>query len=149
MRSVRWTYQIQNWWYSPPVKPGLGDIEGNEGVYGLQRAFRIAGARYLIMSLWQVPDKETMEFMETFYRNWLEKAQPIPKAFRITQKEMREKYKDPYAWAGLRLAGISPLTIKNIPTSQNCNISTLANQHIITPHTAVQPSVANSSTHQS
>jgi CHAT domain-containing protein/tetratricopeptide (TPR) repeat protein len=82
---------------------GLGDIQGNEGVYGLQRAFKIAGAKYLMMSLWQVPDEETKEFMITFYRNWLNEKRSIPDAFRITQKEMREKYNDPYLWAGFVL----------------------------------------------
>jgi CHAT domain-containing protein len=50
---------------------GLGEIKGNEGVYGLQRAFKKAGVEYIIMSLWQVPDKETSEFMQMFYNKWL------------------------------------------------------------------------------
>ncbi len=79
---------------------GLGDIQGNEGVYGLQRAFKIAGAKYLIMSLWQVPDKQTKEFMETFYKRWLNDKLSIPDAFRKTQKEMQKKFVDPYSWAG-------------------------------------------------
>ncbi|MBK7408905.1 MAG: CHAT domain-containing protein [Saprospirales bacterium] len=82
---------------------GLGDIQGNEGVYGLQRAFKIAGAKYLIMSLWQVPDQETATFMVAFYRNWLEEKMPIPDAFRAAQKAMRERFINPYSWAGFVL----------------------------------------------
>lgn len=82
---------------------GLGDIQGSEGVFGLQRAFKIAGAKYIMMSLWQVPDKETSEFMISFYNNWLDKKMDIRTAFQTTQKEMRAMYKDPYLWAGFVL----------------------------------------------
>jgi len=82
---------------------GLGDIQGNEGVYGLQRAFKIAGAKYLIMSLWQVPDKQTSLLMTTFYKKWLEENMAIPEAFRAAQKELREAGLDPYQWAGFVL----------------------------------------------
>ena len=90
---------------------GLGDIEGNEGVYGLQRAFSIAGTRYLIMSLWQVDDEKTTRFMNTFYRHWLGINNPgkdhqemdIHAAFLQTQKEMRDLFIDHYSWAGFIL----------------------------------------------
>ncbi len=82
---------------------GLGDIQGNEGVYGLQRAFKIAGAKYLIMSLWQVPDKQTSLLMTTFYKKWLEDKMTIPDAFHAAQKEMRDNGLDPYNWAGFVL----------------------------------------------
>jgi len=80
---------------------GLGDIKGSEGVYGLQRAFKMAGARYLVMSLWQVPDKETAEFMTLFYSKLI-KLKDIRNAFNETQKEMQAKY-DPYFWAAFVL----------------------------------------------
>jgi CHAT domain-containing protein/tetratricopeptide (TPR) repeat protein len=80
---------------------GLGDIKGSEGVFGLQRAFKMAGVNYLIMSLWQVPDKETSEFMQLFYKNLL-KLKDIPKSFQKTQKIMRQKY-DPYYWGAFVL----------------------------------------------
>lgn len=80
---------------------GLGDIKGSEGVYGLQRAFKMAGAQTLIMSLWQVPDKETEEFMTTFY-SLLVKNNNIRMAFTGTQEMMRKKY-DPYYWAAFVL----------------------------------------------
>ncbi|MBK9722528.1 MAG: tetratricopeptide repeat protein [Saprospiraceae bacterium] len=90
---------------------GLGEIQGNEGVYGLQRAFKIAGAKYLIMSLWQVPDKQTSLLMTTFYKKWLNAEGPdnggkkmtIPDAFHAAQKELREIGLDPYQWAGFVL----------------------------------------------
>ena len=82
---------------------GLGDIAGNEGVYGLQRAFKIAGVRYLIMSLWQVPDFQTQVFMSAFYKHWLEGKKPVPEAFRATQSELRAKYGEAFKWAGFVL----------------------------------------------
>ena len=78
---------------------GLGDIRGNEGVYGLQRAFKIAGVENLIMSLWKVPDIETTEFMQEFYKNVFER-QSVNRAFYNAQSKMKNKYrKDPYKWA--------------------------------------------------
>jgi CHAT domain-containing protein len=80
---------------------GLGDIAGSEGVYGLQRAFKMAGTNFLIMSLWQVPDKETSEFMQTFYTLLLHNRD-LQKSFSQTQAEMRQKY-DPFFWAAFVL----------------------------------------------
>ena len=82
---------------------GQGDVKGNEGVEGLQRGFKMAGARYIIMSLWAVPDKETTEFMGIFYDNWLD-SKDIHAAFRNTQIAMSNKYKsDPFKWAAFVL----------------------------------------------
>ncbi|MFO8068025.1 MAG: tetratricopeptide repeat protein [Bacteroidales bacterium] len=80
---------------------GLGDIKGSEGVYGLQRAFKMAGTKHMIMSLWKVPDKETAEFMETFYKLLLEEND-LYHAFLETQRKMRALY-DPFYWAAFVL----------------------------------------------
>jgi CHAT domain-containing protein len=80
---------------------GLGDINGNEGVFGLQRAFKTAGAQNLIMSLWQVPDKATAEFMELFYKNLI-RIKDISVAFRKAQLTMCKKY-EPFYWAAFVL----------------------------------------------
>jgi CHAT domain-containing protein len=80
---------------------GLGDIKGSEGVYGLQRALKMAGVKYIIMSLWEIPDKETVEFMGEFYNNLL-KVKDIREAFYGAQKMMRAKY-DPYYWGAFVL----------------------------------------------
>lgn len=79
----------------------LGDIKGSEGVYGLQRAFKVAGADHLITTLWKISDSNhTVEFMETFYRLWLSEKKSIHQAFRETQMTLRIKYPHPYYWAG-------------------------------------------------
>ncbi len=80
---------------------GLGEIKGGEGVFGLQRAFKMAGANYIMMSLWQVPDKETAEFMTSFYADWFS-GMEIRDAFLKTQNTMKVKYA-PYYWAAFVL----------------------------------------------
>jgi CHAT domain-containing protein len=99
-------YEISNM-YFPKTKlvvlsaceTGLGDIQGNEGVYGLQRAFKIAGVKNLVMSLWQVDDLAASEFMQEFYKNIFEK-QDINSAFYQAQTVLKNKYRsDPYKWA--------------------------------------------------
>ena len=79
----------------------LGDIQGNEGVYGLQRAFKLAGVKNIILSLWQVPDKETAELMTIFYNNYLT-GKSINESFNLAQQSLRKKY-SPYYWAAFIL----------------------------------------------
>ena len=82
---------------------GLGDIDGSEGVYGLQRAFKMAGVDIIVMSLWKVPDIKTAEFMNLFYSNWMI-TKNIRKAFNLTQRKMQKKYKnEPLIWAAFVL----------------------------------------------
>jgi CHAT domain-containing protein len=80
---------------------GLGDIEGSEGVFGLQRAFKMAGVPYTMMSLWSVPDEQTAELMIQFY-TYLIDNQFITTAFSNAQRAMQKKY-PPYYWAGFVL----------------------------------------------
>ena len=77
---------------------GLGDIVGYEGVYGLQRAFKIAGVKNLVMSLWTVPDKVTAEFMIEFYKDMISGIS-IDGSFNSARAKIRHRYpNEPYKW---------------------------------------------------
>lgn len=81
---------------------GLGDISG-EGVFGLQRAFKMAGVRSILMALWKVDDKATQILMTSFYRLYTE-GKTKREALRLAQQEVRKSgYTDPYYWAGFVL----------------------------------------------
>jgi len=79
---------------------GLGDIKGSEGVFGLQRAFKLAGASTIVISLWKVPDTQTSELMQSFYKYYfLGKGYSKQGALKAAQKDIRQKYPNPYYWA--------------------------------------------------
>ena len=89
---------------------GLGKVEAGEGVFGLRRAFQVAGADAVLMSLWSVPDQETQELMTLFYEKWLA-GKDKHEAFREAQLEEREVVKKrygqdlPFYWAAFILVG--------------------------------------------
>jgi len=90
---------------------GRGDIKNGEGVFGLRRALQEAGAQKVLMSLWSVPDEETLELMESFYGRWLSGIEAHD-ALKEAQLEMREKVKAkhdgkdlPFYWGAFVLAG--------------------------------------------
>lgn len=85
---------------------GLGKIYGGEGVVGLTQSFLIAGAKGLIVSLWQVADQSTMEFMKGFYTLVKENNLTFDHALReIKMKFIKNKYSHPFYWAPFVMYG--------------------------------------------
>ncbi len=83
---------------------GLGEVINGEGVYGLQRAFQVAGSGTVILSLWQVSDEITQMLMSEFYRKWLEKGDKSI-AFREAQLSVMENYSSPFYWGAFVMIG--------------------------------------------
>lgn len=73
-----------------------------DGVVGLQRALKRAGVKTMLVSLWNVNDEVTKEFMIAFYDN-LFKFQDKYMAYKTAQLQIKEKYNDPYYWASFVL----------------------------------------------
>ncbi len=83
---------------------GVGEMKAGEGVYGLQRAFTIAGARVVLMSLWTVSDEATQVLMTNFYSH-LFKGKSMTTAFALAQQETRDQYPHPFYWSAFVLLG--------------------------------------------
>jgi CHAT domain-containing protein len=83
---------------------GLGEVKSGEGVYGLQRAFLVAGAETLIMSLWKVDDEATQLLMTNFYTNWLKPGNKQA-AFKEAQLQLMTKFPEPYYWGAFVMVG--------------------------------------------
>ena len=86
---------------------GEGEIVNGEGVYGLRRAFTLAGAKSQLMSLWTVSDTGTKDLMVSYYQR-LQQGQGRGEALRQVQlamlngtltAESGERYDHPYYWA--------------------------------------------------
>lgn len=84
---------------------GLGDIHFGEGVYGLQRAFLVAGAKVLIMSMFKVDDAATQKLVDTFYRKWTT-TKNLRQSFIDAKKEIRVEYPEPIYWGAFMMIGI-------------------------------------------
>ena len=89
---------------------GLGETFVGEGVFGLRRAFQLAGARTVVMSLWSVPDEETATLMGDFYRRLKAgrgKARALQEASLALMKARRERYgaAHPFYWGAFVSVG--------------------------------------------
>ncbi|HEY6867253.1 MAG TPA: CHAT domain-containing tetratricopeptide repeat protein [Candidatus Eisenbacteria bacterium] len=86
---------------------GLGRLEGGEGVLGLTRAFLVAGARSVVVSLWSVEGQSTATFIEDFYRALLQRGQPREDALAAAKRALlaAEGTRSPYYWAPFVIAG--------------------------------------------
>jgi CHAT domain-containing protein len=85
---------------------GKGAIDYSEGVYGLLRAFRLAGAHDVMMTLWPLYDQSSSEFLSHFYKTWLGSADMTPsKALRQTQLSFIKQNKDSRLWAPYVMVG--------------------------------------------
>ncbi|HMJ84677.1 MAG TPA: CHAT domain-containing tetratricopeptide repeat protein, partial [Vicinamibacterales bacterium] len=90
---------------------GLGEMKAGEGVFGLRRAFQIAGARTVIMSLWSVDDEATRLWMRALYEGRLKKHLSTADAMQQTglsvlrARRARGETTHPFYWAGFVAAG--------------------------------------------
>ena len=85
----------------------LGDVSKSEGVYGLQRGFKKAGAESILMSLWKVDDDATCMLMTEFYKNWIQKGKnkhdALQEAMKTVRSHKEKGWDEPKYWAAFIL----------------------------------------------
>ncbi len=88
-------------------KTALGKDVRGEGNMGLTQAFMYAGAARVLVSLWNVNDESTPQFMARFYKALLQEKKSPAEALGIAQRWMAEetRWSSPYYWAGFELHG--------------------------------------------
>lgn len=84
---------------------GLGKEVKGEGLVGLTRGFMYAGAKRVVVSLWNVNDEKTAELMTNFYQKMLQENFSPAEALRMAQVEMWQKGYSPYYWGAFTLQG--------------------------------------------
>jgi CHAT domain-containing protein len=84
---------------------GRGDVKPGDGVYGLRRAFLVAGAETVVTSLWKVNDDVTPQLMESYYRHLLA-GLGRTSALREAMRELRRKQPHPHFWAAFTALGL-------------------------------------------
>jgi CHAT domain-containing protein/tetratricopeptide (TPR) repeat protein len=90
---------------------GLGALKVGEGVFGLRRAFQVAGVRTVIMSLWPVEDQATLEWMRALYAGRLQKHLSTADAMReasltiLRARRAKGQSTHPFYWGGFVAAG--------------------------------------------
>jgi CHAT domain-containing protein len=71
----------------------------------LQRAFLVAGAKVLIMSMFKVDDDATQKLILNFYRKWLT-SNNLRESFVEAKKELRVEYPEPIYWGSFMMIGL-------------------------------------------
>jgi CHAT domain-containing protein len=100
---------------------GLGQVHVGEGVFGLRRAFVLAGAKTLVMSLWKVPDEPTRELMEGFYRRLLA-GEGRAEALRQAQLALKVRYPEPFYWGAFICQGDPSPLGKDVPREEQADV---------------------------
>lgn len=90
---------------------GVGEVKAGEGVFGLRRAFQVAGVRTLILSLWPVEDESARQWMRALYRSRFAEGKETAEAVRaaslevLRQRQAKKLSTHPFYWAGFVAAG--------------------------------------------